>query len=121
MAKSKGLGDDLKKVFDATGITKVVETVTDALGIEDCNCSGRQTTLNKWIPYNNTESYVPQSIEQNIDDFTVGIYIFNNDLTITIGGVMNNYRIGDKIYLEEDNPSFSDFKQLYSIGIISKG
>jgi hypothetical protein len=36
MAKSKGLGDDLKKVFDATGITSVVEKTTELLGIEDC-------------------------------------------------------------------------------------
>jgi hypothetical protein len=43
--KSKGLGDTIEKVTAATGIKKVVETVSRASG-RDCGCSGRKKTLN---------------------------------------------------------------------------
>ena len=43
--KSKGLGDTIEKVTAATGIKKVVETVSRASG-RDCGCNGRKKTLN---------------------------------------------------------------------------
>ena len=45
-SKSKGLGDSLKKVAEATGIKAVVEAITD-----DCGCSERAERLNKLLPY----------------------------------------------------------------------
>ena len=44
--KSKGLGDTLEKVFKATGIKKVVESITD-----DCGCDERKEKLNRIFPY----------------------------------------------------------------------
>jgi len=49
--KSKGLGDTIAKITEATGIKKVVETVAKATG-KDCGCSQRQDTLNRLFPYN---------------------------------------------------------------------
>jgi glycerol dehydrogenase-like iron-containing ADH family enzyme len=49
--KSKGLGDTIAKITEATGIKKVVETVAKATG-KDCGCSKRQDTLNRLFPYN---------------------------------------------------------------------
>jgi len=43
----KGLGDAIKKVTDATGISKLVEKVA---GNKDCGCEGRRDFLNK-LPY----------------------------------------------------------------------
>ena len=120
MAKSRGLGDDLKKVFDATGITKVVEVVTDVLGIEDCGCTRRQETANNWFPYKNNEGVEQPIIEQNINDFTPGLYIFNNNSVLTKDGVTNHYRIGDKILINSDNPSYNDFSYMYIAGVIRK-
>ena len=52
--RSRGLGDTIAKVTKATGIEKVVKTVTKAVtGSEECGCSQRQDTLNRVFPYNN--------------------------------------------------------------------
>ena len=50
--KSKGLGDTIAKFTKATGIKKVVETVSKATK-KPCNCGKRQDTLNRLFPYNN--------------------------------------------------------------------
>jgi hypothetical protein len=50
--KSKGLGDSIEKITKATGIKKVVETVSKVTG-KDCGCNKRKDTLNRLFPYNN--------------------------------------------------------------------
>ena len=50
--KSKGLGDTVAKITKATGIKKIVETVSKVVD-KDCGCSERQETLNRLFPYNN--------------------------------------------------------------------
>ena len=50
--KSKGLGDTVAKITKATGIKKVVDTVSKVTK-KPCNCSKRQDTLNRLFPYNN--------------------------------------------------------------------
>jgi len=47
--KSRGLGDTIEKFTKATGIKKVVDTVT---GAKDCGCNKRKDTLNRIFPYN---------------------------------------------------------------------
>jgi hypothetical protein len=49
---SKGLGDTIEKITTATGIKKVVETVSKVTG-KDCGCNKRKDTLNRIFPYNN--------------------------------------------------------------------
>ena len=48
--KSKGLGDKIEKITKATGIKKVVDTVSKAVG-KDCGCNKRKEALNKRFPY----------------------------------------------------------------------
>ena len=50
--KSKGLGDTIAKITKATGIKKVVNTVSKAVD-KDCGCDKRQDNLNRLFPYNN--------------------------------------------------------------------
>ena len=50
--KSKGLGDTVAKITKATGIKKVVDTVSKVTK-KPCNCGKRQETLNRLFPYNN--------------------------------------------------------------------
>ena len=50
-AHSRGLGDSIERVTEATGIKKIVEKGAKALG-KDCGCSGRRDTLNRIFPYN---------------------------------------------------------------------
>lgn len=48
--ESKGLGDTILKITKATGIKKVVDTISEITGI-DCGCDERQETLNEVFPY----------------------------------------------------------------------
>jgi len=48
--KSNGFGDTVEKITTATGIKKVVETVSKAAG-KDCGCGKRKDTLNRMFPY----------------------------------------------------------------------
>jgi len=57
MAKSKGLGDTIEKITKATGIKKVVDTVT---GKKDCGCGKRKDTMNKMFPYNPSGMWLGQ-------------------------------------------------------------
>ena len=50
--KSKGLGDSIEKITKATGIKKIVNTVSKVTG-KDCGCGKRKETLNRLFPYNN--------------------------------------------------------------------
>ena len=45
--ESKGLGDTVEKVLEATGVSKLAKWI---LG-EDCGCDARKETLNKLFPY----------------------------------------------------------------------
>ena len=49
--KSKGLGDSIERITKATGIKKVVDTVSKAVN-KDCGCAKRKDTLNRLFPYN---------------------------------------------------------------------
>ena len=49
--KSKGLGDTIARFTQATGIKKVVDTVSKVTD-KDCGCNKRQDTLNRLFPYN---------------------------------------------------------------------
>jgi len=49
--KSRGLGDSVHKFTKATGIKRVVDTVSRGLNIP-CGCEGRRQALNNLVPYN---------------------------------------------------------------------
>ena len=50
MKKSKGLGDSIEKITKATGIKKVVDTISKTTG-KDCGCAKRKSKLNRLFPY----------------------------------------------------------------------
>ena len=50
-AESKGLGDTVEKVLEATGVAKVAKWL---LG-EDCKCDERKAKLNELFPYRNAK------------------------------------------------------------------
>lgn len=54
--ESKGLGDTVDKVLEATGIAKVAKFIMG----DDCGCDERRDTLNKLFPY-----YKPLCLEEN--------------------------------------------------------
>ena len=46
--ESKGLGDTIEKITEATGIKKAVKKIT---GDDDCGCGKRKEKLNKMFPH----------------------------------------------------------------------
>ena len=44
---SKGLGDTIEKITEATGIKKTVKKISG----DDCGCNKRKKQLNKILPY----------------------------------------------------------------------
>lgn len=72
-AESKGLGDTVEKVLEATGISKVAKWL---LG-EDCGCDERKAKLNELFPYRkalcleeNEFSYLNEWFNKNTDRVT---------------------------------------------------
>lgn len=51
MAKSKGLGDTIKKVTSAAKLDVLAEKIAQSLGKADCGCNKRQDYLNAKFPY----------------------------------------------------------------------
>ena len=49
--QSRGLGDSIEKVTKATGVKKVVETISKKMG-KDCGCGSSRDSLNRMFPYN---------------------------------------------------------------------
>jgi hypothetical protein len=47
---SRGLGDSIEKITEATGIKKIVETLEEKFDF-DCGCDKRKELLNKLFPY----------------------------------------------------------------------
>ena len=48
--KSKGLGDTIEKITEATGIKKVVDKISKAT-CKDCGCNKRKEKINTMFPY----------------------------------------------------------------------
>ena len=54
VTKPEGLGDTIEtveKITKKTGIKSLVEKIINALGFNDCGCTGRKNFLNKIFPY----------------------------------------------------------------------
>ncbi len=68
--RSKGLGDSIAKITQATGIKTVVDKVAEGLNIP-CGCSARQNKLNEMFPYNNkpSSSLISEKIKNKLNGF----------------------------------------------------
>jgi hypothetical protein len=128
-APSRGLGDTIAKITHATGIAKAVEVVTEALGIEDCGCSGRQEWLNGAVPYNVEANSLPNSVKSNspqvYDRSTAipaeeGIYEVMHEIHATKAGQKINYSVGEKVLLTQENLLYSDWPYYLIIGAVKK-
>jgi hypothetical protein len=74
--KSKGLGDTIEQITEATGIKKVVEAISEATGI-DCGCDERKDLFNKLFPYKQVECLNEEDNEWLTNFFSTT----NNELT----------------------------------------
>ena len=83
--KSKGLGDTIAKITEATGIDKLVKFVAG----EDCKCDERKEKLNKLFPYakplcltedefNTLDAYFKQNTNTLTSDEQTSLIAINN-------------------------------------------
>lgn len=83
--KSKGLGDTIAKITEATGIDKLVKFVAG----EDCGCDERKEKLNKLFPYakplcltedefNTLDNYFKQNTNTLTSDEQTSLIAINN-------------------------------------------
>ena len=66
--QSKGLGDTIEKITEATGIKAVVEVFAKATGI-DCGCEERKNKLNNLIPYRKKVNCLNESDYNQLTEF----------------------------------------------------
>lgn len=67
---SKGLGDTIEKITTATGIKKVVDTISNITG-KDCGCNKRKEKLNDPSLFVNRVFYNKNNSVFDKDDKTV--------------------------------------------------
>ena len=83
--KSKGLGDTIAKITEATGIDKLVKFIAG----EDCGCDERKEKLNKLFPYakplcltedefNTLDTYFKQNTSTLTSDEQTSLIAINN-------------------------------------------
>jgi hypothetical protein len=92
--ESKGLGDTIEKVFEATGIAKVAKW---ALG-EDCGCDERKKKLNQLFSYRKPQCLLESEYEYLKEYFELS----SNRITPTVQAKM----------LEIYNRVFNDRREL---------
>ena len=63
---SKGLGDSVEKILEATRIADVVKFIAG----EDCGCDERKAKLNKLLPFRNPECFTEQEYVWLTDFFS---------------------------------------------------
>ena len=88
-AANKGLGTQIEKVTEATGIKAVVETVAKALDA-DCGCAARKEKLNKLFPNRklndlSVEDYESLAIDPTENLFYSSTVAFNEQFTKLLG------------------------------------
>jgi hypothetical protein len=119
-APSRGLGDTIAKITHATGIAKAVEVVTEALGIEDCGCGGRQEWLNGAVPYNAESNSPPVYNRSTATPAEEGIYEILHEIHATKAGQKIDYKAGEKILINENHLLYSDWPYYLIIGAVKK-
>lgn len=119
-APSRGLGDTIAKFTHATGIAKAVEVVTEALGIENCGCGGRQEWVNNLVPYDNQPNHNIQYDPNNIKEVEEGIYEIIYEIHATTEGNKFDYKVGEKVLINENHLLYSSWSYYIMIGAVKK-
>ena len=94
--KSKGLGDTISKITQATGIKSIVDKVSEVTGI-DCKCEERKEALNKLYPYTRQMTEDEITIYEEVMSRTKGT-ITGDDQAILV-------RVYNKLFNANKKPS----------------
>ncbi len=93
--KSKGLGDDIEKITEATGIKKLVKFIAG----EDCGCDARKEKLNKIFRHNKLECLTEDEYDYLIEFFAKNKNVLNNE------EIKKLYEISNRIFNKNNKPS----------------
>ena len=99
MKKSKGLGDTIAKITEATGIKKVVKFIAG----DDCGCDERQEALNKLFPYKQIDCLNESEYEYLTDYFRK--YPDNTKGTRRADVLNRLYQINNRVFNQKKKPS----------------
>ena len=120
--KSKGLGDTIAKITNATGLDKVADIVAKAAGAEDCGCNKRRKTLNEIFPYTkNTEPKKTPHINSKPLDKIEGTYLVLQEIHSTLPDVGEfTFQIGTELPITKEHPLYNDIPFYYEKKIVKK-
>jgi len=93
--KSKGLGDDIEKITEATGIKKLVKFIAG----EDCGCDARKDRLNKIFRHNKLECLTEDEYDYLTEFFAKNKNVLNNE------EIKKLYEISNRIFNKKNKPS----------------
>jgi hypothetical protein len=93
--KSKGLGDDIEKITEATGIKKLVKFIAG----EDCGCDARKEKLNKIFRHNKLECLTEDEYDYLTEFFAKNKNVLNNE------EIKKLYEISNRIFNKKNKPS----------------
>lgn len=106
---SQGLGDTIAKVTHYTGISKLTEVITEALGIEDCGCDRRRENLNNKYSYSSPE---PQNLE--------GEYKILKKITFKTDTESFIFNENDLVFIDKNHILYNTLSHYLSIGALIK-
>jgi len=93
--KSKGLGDDIEKITEATGIKKLVKFIAG----EDCGCDERKDKLNKIFRHNKLECLTEDEYDYLTEFFAKNKNVLNNE------EITKLYEISNRVFNKKSKPS----------------
>lgn len=93
--ESKGLGDDIEKITEATGIKKLVNFIAG----EDCGCDARKEILNKVFRHNKLACLTEEEYDYLITFYAKNKNVLNNQEIVEL------YNISNRIFNKKNKPS----------------
>ena len=93
--KSKGLGDDIEKITEVTGIKKLVKFIAG----EDCGCDARKEKLNSMFRHNKLECLTEDEYDYLTEFFAKNKNVLNNE------EIKKLYEISNRIFNKKNKPS----------------
>lgn len=119
--KSKGLGDTIAKITNATGLDKVADVVAKAAGAEDCGCNRRRKTLNEILPYTKKSKLKQPHINTKPLEEIIGEYEVLQEIhcTLPVNGKIT-FNKGSILLIDKSHPLYQDIPFYYKNNIIKK-
>jgi hypothetical protein len=106
---SQGLGDTIAKITHYTGISKLTEVITEALGIEDCGCNRRRENLNIDYSYSSSK---PQNLE--------GEYKILKKISLQTENENFIFNENDLVFIDKDHILYNTLSHYLLIGALIK-